>query len=496
MNNFDIVIVGSGLGGLLCGYTLSKEGYNVCVLEKNSQLGGCLQNFGRDGHVFETGVHYIGSLGEGQILNQYFRYFELMDKLKLKKLDEDCFDKIHFGGKDYCYAQGFERFTDTMLSYFPSEKEAISKYVNKIQEVSIALNLMTLTEIDENSFDLEINNIIASNYIESITSNKDLQNVLAGTNPLYAGVKGKSPFSLHALINYSFIESAWRIENGSGEIARQLTKSIKGFGGTVRNNSEVNSFVFENDELKAVELINGEKIYAKNFISNVHPARTLELIESHKLKKAYRKRIESLENTVSNFTIYISLKEDTFPLLNHNYYYYGMDDVWSGGKYDTKDWPQLYLMMTPPSKHTTKFARSMIVMTYMRFDEVKKWEHTYVGDRGDDYLQFKQDQTERLLNLIYQKYPELKDCIQSVSSSTPLTYRDYTGTVEGSMYGILHDATKPLETMVSSRTKIPNLFLTGQNIKFHGVLGVTIGSIVTSSCLLGMNYIVNKVKDA
>lgn len=496
MNNFDIVIVGSGLGGLLCGYTLSKEGYNVCVLEKNAQLGGCLQNFGRDGRVFETGVHYIGSLGEGQILNQYFRYFDLLDKLKLNKLDEDCFDKINFGGKDYSYAQGFDRFTETMLSYFPSEKEAINKYVNKIQEVSNALNLMTLSEIDETAFDLEINSLIASHYIESITSNTGLQNVLAGTNPLYAGVKGKSPFSLHALINYSFIESAWRIENGSGEIARQLAKSIRGFGGTVRNKSEVTNFILENDELKAVQLADGERIFAKNFISNMHPARTLELIESNKLKKAYRKRIESLENTVSNFTLYLSLKEDSFPMLNHNYYYYGMNDVWSGSNYGPNEWPQFYLLMTPPSKHTTEYARNMIVMTYMRYDEVKKWENTSVGDRGNEYLEFKNERTERFLNLIFQKFPQLKDSIKSVYSSTPLTYRDYTGTVEGSMYGVLRDATKPLETMVSSRTKIPNLFLTGQNIKFHGVLGVTIGSIVTSSCFLGMNHIINKVKNA
>jgi all-trans-retinol 13,14-reductase len=132
----------------------------------------------------------------------------------------------------------------------------------------------------------------------------------------------------------------------------------------------------------------------------------------------------------------------------------------------------------------------------MRYDEVKKWENTSVGDRGNEYLEFKNERTERFLNLIFQKFPELKDSIKSVYSSTPLTYRDYTGTVEGSMYGVLRDATKPLETMVSSRTKIPNLFLTGQNIKFHGVLGVTIGSIVTSSCFLGMNHIINKVKNA
>ena len=496
MNKFDIIIVGSGLGGLLCGYTLSKEGYNVCILEKNQQIGGCLQNFGRDGSVFETGVHYIGSLAEGQILHQYFKYFDLINDLKLKQLDIDCFDKIYYGGKEYCYSQGFDRFKETMQRQFPTEKEAIQKYVSKILEVNNTLNLMTLSEVDENAFDLDANSVLASKYIESITNNKDLQNVLAGTNPLYAGVKDKSPFTLHALINYSFIESAWRIENGSGAIARLLTKSIKNKGGTVRNNSEVSSFQFSDEKLVAVDLSNGERLFADNFISNIHPMQTLELIDSGLLKKAYRKRIESLENTVSNFTIYISLKENSFPLLNHNYYYYGMDDVWSGAAYKESEWPQFYLLMTPPYKNSNQYAKNIIAMTYMNYKDVIKWENSTVGNRGEDYIAFKQEKTEKFLELIYYKFPELKGNIKSVYSSTPLTYRDYTGTVKGAMYGIIKDATRPLETTISARTKIPNLFLTGQNIKFHGVLGVTIGSIVTSSCLLGMNYLINKVKNA
>ena len=48
MNNFDIVIIGSGMGGLVCADILGREGYKVCVLEKNKQIGGCLQTYVRD----------------------------------------------------------------------------------------------------------------------------------------------------------------------------------------------------------------------------------------------------------------------------------------------------------------------------------------------------------------------------------------------------------------------------------------------------------------
>ena len=72
--HYDIVIVGSGLGGLVSALIMAKEGYSVCVLEKNNQFGGNLQTFVRDKTIFDTGVHYIGGLSEGQNLNQYFKY--------------------------------------------------------------------------------------------------------------------------------------------------------------------------------------------------------------------------------------------------------------------------------------------------------------------------------------------------------------------------------------------------------------------------------------
>ncbi len=101
MSKYDIIIAGSGLGGLECAEILSKEGYNVCVLEKNELFGGCFQTYSRKGHLLDTGIHYIGSLDEGQIMHQYFKYFGIMDKLNISRLDEDAFDQIYYKGGKY-----------------------------------------------------------------------------------------------------------------------------------------------------------------------------------------------------------------------------------------------------------------------------------------------------------------------------------------------------------------------------------------------------------
>src|SRR6185436_6997894 len=105
---FDIVIIGSGMGGLVCANLLGMEGYKVCVLEKNKQIGGCLQTYVRDRVIFDAGVHYLGGLSKGQNLYQIFKYLGLMDKLKLQQMDEEAFDIIIIDNdeKEYVYAQG------------------------------------------------------------------------------------------------------------------------------------------------------------------------------------------------------------------------------------------------------------------------------------------------------------------------------------------------------------------------------------------------------
>ena len=132
----------------------------------------------------------------------------------------------------------------------------------------------------------------------------------------------------------------------------------------------------------------------------------------------------------------------------------------------------------------------------MNIEDVRQWENTTVGKRGDDYLDFKTQKAEQLLDLVELRFPGFRKTINKYSSSTPLTYRDYTGTVDGSMYGILKDSSDPLKTLISTRTKIPNLFLTGQNIILHGILGVTIGAVTTCSDLLGKEYLIEKINKA
>lgn len=502
MEQYDVVIVGSGLGGLACGTILAKEGYKVCLIEKNKQIGGNLQTFVREGVVFDSGVHYVGGLDKGQNLYQLFKYLGIMDKLKLRKLDEDVFDAILFEGDPvvYKYAQGYENFIRVLTEQFPEEEAALRIYCDKIKDVCSRFPLYNLRKGDY--FDkIEALEIDTKTFIESITSNKKLQNVLAGTSLLYAGEPDKTPLYVHALVLNSYIESSWRFVDGGSQIARYLSRQIVGSGGRIINYTEVVKFVEEDDKIAYVESSTGEKFCGNLFISNLHPAKTLEMTESDRIKKAFRTRINSLENSISVFYVNVVLKPKTMKYVNHNYYYFAVEDTWSVLDYKLENWPMGFAFYYSASSEDTEYCDGVTVMTYMRFDEVAKWRDTFntvakENDRGAEYEEFKKVKSEMLFDMVEAKFPGFKDSIQSYYTATPLTVRDYIGTDDGSLYGITKDYREPMRTFISPRTKISNLYLTGQNLNLHGVLGVTVNAVMTCSQILGIDYMLEKIKNA
>ena len=502
MEKHDVVIIGSGLGGLASGVILAREGYKVCVLERNKQIGGTLQTYARNKVIFDSGVHYVGGLEKGQNLYRLFSYLGIMDKIKIRRMDEDMVDGIMFSGdpKIYRYAQGYDRFIRNMVTDFPDEEEAIRKYCDRIREVCKRFPMYNLQVGDylekEGMLDIDI-----QTFIESITLNKKLQNVLMGTNLLYAGIPYKTPFYVHALVVNSYIESSFRFVDGGSQIARLLAREITTRGGVIQKHVHVTRLVEENGALQFAESAAGERYYGNMFISNVHPAKTMEMTESSMIKKVFRNRLKNLEGSISMFYVSIVLKKNTMKYRNSNFYCYGEDSAWCILNYTPENWPNGFALFYSASSKNSEYAEGITLMGYMRYEEVKKWENSFntvteESGRGEAYENFKRERAERLFDFAEKWIPGLKDAIAHYYVATPLTLRDYVGTDDGSLYGFVKDYRDPMRTFISPRTKIPNLFLTGQNLNLHGVLGVTVSAVVTCSEILGREYILNKIEHA
>lgn len=500
---YDLVVIGGGMGGLTCGVLFAKEGLEVCVLERNKQIGGNLQTYARNKVIFDSGVHYVGGLDDGQNLNQIFRYMGIMDKLKLQKMNEDMMDAIMFSSepkKMYRHAQGYDRFIKNLADDFPDEEPAIRKYCDEIKSICQKFPLYNLRMGDS----FEKNDVLGldtKTFVESITSNKKLQNVLCGSNLLYAGEPYKSPLYMHALIINHYIESAYRFVDGGSQLARLLTKQIRDNSGTVKTRCEVAHLHEKDGRIEFVECTDGQRFYGKYFISNAHPAQTLEMVKSDLIKKVYRNRLSNLGNSISAFSINIVLKKNSFAYRNYNIYCFNSDDVWSAVDYKPEEWPSGVAVYFSTRSNQDEFADGITLIAYMRYEEMQPWMHTFntvtrEEYRGDDYETFKNGKAEQLIDYTEKILPGLRKSIHSYYVSTPLTLRDYIGTSDGSLYGIAKDYRDPLRTFISPRTKIPNLFLTGQNINLHGILGVTMSAIVTSAEVFGMEYLLNKIRNA
>lgn len=498
-NTYDVVIVGGGLGGLLSAVLLAKEGMKVCVLEKDKQIGGCLQTFSLQKKVFDSCVHYIGGLGDGHTLNKIFSYAGIMDKLQLKPYDANGFDLMAFGEEEVMYPQaiGSENFKEQLLQHFPNEKPALDKYIGLLKSVGdhFPLYRLRMGDAAEKS---AVSSWQLNAVLNEITGNKQLQNVLTGNNLLYAGTATQTPFYLHALVLESYIHSTHKVAPGSSQISKHLWQELIALGSEVFKDTEVVKLVEEDGNIKYAETANGERYYSKHFIANIAPEVLLRMLDSSSIRPAYRNRINGLEQTTSCFMLNMVLHPGTVPMRHYNIYWNATHNVWLPVDYKLGEWPANYAVFFTEDAESPGYAESVSVLSYMHYSEVSQWQHTvnltaHREDRGDSYREFKQRRSELLLDKLYQRIPELKGNILAHSSATPLTYRDYTATPKGSLYGILKDVNKPAETTISTRTRIPNLLLTGQNVNLHGVLGVSITAVATAAELVGMEHLLGKI---
>ncbi|MBR5201457.1 MAG: NAD(P)/FAD-dependent oxidoreductase [Alistipes sp.] len=498
MKKYDVIIIGGGIGGLTSGIILSKEGLSVCVLEQHSVIGGCLQSFKRHGRTLDTGMHYIGSMGEGEIMHQYFKYFGITDDLRLRKLSDDGFDYFHFmDGEVYSHASGNERFVDTLASRFPEDRKGIETIVGKMQNIGDMIAPEVLREGKlYNRGGKDYTSVSAYGEIEKAISNDRLRNVMAGNTGLYAGNRLTTSMYEYGVITHSYIQGAYAFEDGSQQLADLMVRQIERNGGEVHLNARVQKIHLEGDKAEYVELTSGERLYGERVISSIHPSTTFSMLENNTIyKKAFFTRMNSLANTYGIFTTYLLMKPNTVKYENNNHFYFNIDDVWGlEGMYKGVNIPGVLMCMQPNSRN--EYTEVISLLVPMPFEQCARWADTTVGRRGEDYKAFKEQFGNAVIDFVSQFNPSLKGNIEMIHTASPLTYRDYTSTPEGSAYGLVKDCRNPLASLVFARTKISNLLITGQSLNIHGCLGATISSAVTCSEILGEEYLAKKIGNA
>ena len=475
---YDVVIIGSGFGGLVCGSLLSRAGKHVLVLERQVQPGGCIQSYRRGSLSFDTGFHYVGGLAEGQKLHAIFSHLGLM-QLPWYRLDSEGFDKVTIDGQTFSFAEGYDAFVRVLAERFPKERQALEDYVNMLKRVD------AVSFGSDDAYQLF--GTSAYNFLNETFSDPLLMNVVSGASMKMELRKDSLPLFTFAHGNSSFIQSSWRLKGEGNLIVQTLADQIRANGGDIVCRAEVEELIEKNGQIVAARCSNGEVYEGQTFISDIHPTQTFELVRQSKLLKGiFRKRIGWLENTFGMFTLSLVLKPNTLRYFNHNKYVYRKSDVWSF-YHDSDSVGGVMISARVPEKGV--FANQIDIMTPMLWSSCEKWADTTVGHRGKPYMTMKAEKAKACVELAETVIPGLGNMVSDSYTSTPLTYHDYTKTPNGSAYGVRRDCRNLVLTMLSPRTPVPNLLLTGQNLMLHGLEGVSMSALQTCGEILGKDYI-------
>ena len=486
MGKYDVIVIGGGFAGLTCAIIMAKEGKKVCVIEKEWQLGGAFQSYQRGKQQLETGFHYVGGVGKGEIMRPVVEYFGL-DKLRWEPLDDE-FLKVVTDGQTFTLRSGYNAFIDTLSEQFPDQRKGLVDLVALLNTLN--KNIYRTVQYGSSASDNTLLTVSAKEYLETHFSNPTLRRVLCGQS-LTTELSDELPlYSFLQTLN-SFLQHSYRLKGGGKELIDHLANLLTELGGTILKSHPIKQFVIADDsnDIKGVVCANGETFEADTYISTIHPALTIDLIpECKHVRNIYRRRIRNIENSIGMFTAHLILRPNAIPYKKCNASILTSDDLWHTSY--GKDAPvQNMLINYNTNADDSPFATNIDLITPMTWEAVSEWTDSNLGHRPDEYKAFKQQKAEECIALADKYIKGLAGNIERIWTSTPLTYRDYTGTVNGSAYGVRKSCKNLLGTILSPNTPFNNLFLSGQNLMLHGMHGVAMTSFLTCNGILKKNIL-------
>ncbi|MCO4794814.1 MAG: NAD(P)/FAD-dependent oxidoreductase [Bacteriovoracaceae bacterium] len=506
--NYDAIVIGSGIGGLCTAAILAKKGQKVLVLEKHYTAGGFTHTYKRKGFEWDVGVHYIGEVHRPYSpLRTVFDYIT-DGNLKWHKMD-DVYDKVNIGDEEFSFRSGRENLQNDLIQRFPEEEEAIKKYISLVRQINRDLSFFFLDRIvpkfvgtllrklTKNKF-RQYSQLTVHEVLESLTSNELLKAILTTQMGDYGHPPKEASFAMHAVVVKHYFDGASYPVGGSSSIAAHALPVIEKPGGQVVVSAGVSKVLIEDNAAYGVELENGQTILGKKVVSGVGVLNTFNHLLDQKYKEefGFNDLTKSVKPSLAHICIYIGLDKSVSDLgiKNTNRWIYPTKDYdknfadYTSGA--TKELPLTYIsfpsakdpewMKNHPNKGTVE------VLGLAPFEWFEKWKDTKWRKRGDDYLQYKEEMGKDLLEVLYKHVPEVKGHIAYSEISTPLSTKTFCYYEHGEIYGLEHTKERFLQDRLRPKTSIENFYLTGQDIITAGVGAALISGVFTVIVMEGI----------
>ncbi len=508
--DFDAIVIGSGIGGLTTAALLSKyAGKRVLVLERHYTPGGYTHVFKRPGFEWDVGVHYIGEVQrENSPLRRIFD--DLSDGAISWHPMDNVYDRILIGDRSFDLVAGRGRFREALVDQFPHEAAAIDRYIDLVNrcsrssrnyfgEKALSQLVSTVAGPFMRAPFLRFARRTTLDVLQSLTSDPMLIGVLTGQWGDYGLPPAQSSFAMHAILVRHYLGGGAYPVGGAAEIAAGIAPSIERNGGEILINAEAEEIIVERGAAVGVRMADGRQLRSDLIISNTGYFNTFERLLSPETMRTLHlgHRPAGLEPSMAHINLYVGVgaSDEELGLPTTNYWIYPTPNHDANVKAYLEDQrsplPLVYISF-PSAKDPTFPKRypgksTIQVISLAPYEWFEQWAELPWHKRGEEYDALKAKLAERLRQKLIEHVPQVADRIEHCELSTPITTRHFANYSRGELYGLAHTPARFQERSLRPRTPVRNLYLTGQDIASAGVGGALFGGVLTASAILKRN---------
>lgn len=488
--NCDYMVIGAGVSGMASALILARQGFRVLLVERAPQPAPLLRGFKRQGLQFDSGFHYAGGLGKGQVLSAYLEHLGVAEHLELEPHSVCDTLRLTNGNGDLQLPYGYETLEAELCSRFPDEYEGIRRYLQGVRSIFESTPFLNLEAEAEPEF-TSLHGSSLQSVLDSWIRDKALRHALALHHFFYGVTPKDVTFQDHARFVGSYYASTRFIKGGGHALARAFEAALYKAGVMLSCGRGVQHVrCSASGALTGVQLEDGEELCCKKgIIATVHPRLLTQIAPEMAFRPSYSANLQNLKETPSAFMLFGACS--SLPLLRKGAMHVAPKTGASLEDLPHQSLEQRQMFLAQALDGEGNGEQPLGVICPARHQEMDRHATASWKERGPDYAQHKQELAERLEANLLRHCPELRGNWRMLDAATPLTFRRYANTPTGSLYGVQHalDARCPLP-----QTRLPGFYVAGQAVAGPGVLGATVSAYVACSRILGLERLLREVR--
>ncbi len=473
-DQYDIIIIGAGLGGLTAGAKLSKEGYKILLIEQHDIPGGCATTFSRKGYTVEVGLHELDGLDEKDVKRTIFNELDVFNHVEFVKLPE--FYRFLHKDETFIMPHNREEAVRRLVARFPDEKKAIRKYFNIIygfykeirrypkNKVLKALLMPvfpllypTLTKFSKKSI---------GNVLDLITDNEEMKLLLTANAAYYHDDLHTLSSVFFSLGQASYFKGGYYIRGGSQKLSDHLASFIQQHGGEIVYRHLVTGIKTNNGRATGVEYrkMRGRETpvvsaNARYVVANAAIPNVINMLDDGP-RELLEERTSGMKTACSILTLYLGLNKSpsefgskhysTFVIGDHINDLHDMTRDMKSHDFTNKsftfvDYSQINSDLAPEGKHF------MVIATT---DYIENWE----GLSRTEYREKKKEISGILIRRLEKVLPGISATIEYTEMATPKTIERYTMNPQGSVYGYAQTVEQSGRNRIRAKSPVEGLY--------------------------------------